>query len=83
MSVEEFFAYSLFSSSGSETRIDYVSGGNGDGKIEFLGIAAINTPTDAKRWHIAKFIYNADDCVTRIRRRADQQKYDDRASLFP
>ena len=70
---------------GRQTLLFYVSGGNGDGKVEYICTADSGVATTAARWQISKLVYDSSNRVSTITwaggNDAFDQVCDSRASL--
>ena len=51
---------------GRQTLLFYVSGGNGDGKVEYMCTADSGVATTASRWQISKLAYDSSNRVSTI-----------------
>ena len=51
---------------GRQTLLFYVSGGNGDGKVEYICTADSGVATTAARWQISRLTYDSSDRVSEI-----------------
>src|SRR3990167_8593330 len=70
---------------GRQTLLFYVSGGNGDGKVEYICTADSGVATSTARWQISKLAYDSSNRVSTITwaggNDAFDQVCDSRASL--
>lgn len=51
---------------GRQTLLFYVSGGNGDGKVEYICTADSGVATTAARWQVSKLVYDSSNRVSTI-----------------
>ena len=70
---------------GRQSLLFYVSGGNGDGKVEYICTADSGVASSAARWQISRLTYDSSDRVSTIAwaggNDAFDQICDNRASL--
>ena len=51
---------------GRQTLLFYVSGGNGDGKVEYICTADSGVATTTAKWQISKLVYDSSNRVSTI-----------------
>lgn len=65
---------------GRQTLLFYVSGGNGDGKVEYICTADSGVATTTAKWQISKLVYDSSNRVSTITWAGGNDAFDQQCS---